>query len=348
MNLVFLRDRIGWFGNHSGYEQLSSSVEKVGKTPVKCISPAGGLLRRLAGKLTSLTLGHGYTNQAQACARLEAFLRLSASPDAILHLLYGEGHAAYWRSFPSRAHARSILTIHQPPSQWTAKSLDNLRWVRHAILLYQRDLEFFQAAMPDARVHYIPHGVNVDFFHPVTERQSGPKRLLYNGVHLRNFAMLRRVVPAIASRHPEVCFDFLVPKHRRDVSLFGDLLSHRAITWHAGLDDNQLRTLYQQAHALLLPMDESGANTAVVEALSCGLPIVTTDVGGIRDYGGGTVFPVVGNNADEAMLELVERYLDNAAWRDEVVLASRRFAEQTLAWPLVARRHMEIYSELLH
>jgi glycosyltransferase involved in cell wall biosynthesis len=86
----------------------------------------------------------------------------------------------------------------------------------------------------------------------------------------------------------------------------------------------------------------------VVEALSCGLPILTTDVGGIRDYGGGTVFPVVGNNTDEAMLELVERYLDNSAWRDQVVLACRRFAEQTLAWPLVARRHMEIYSELLH
>ena len=46
-------------------------------------------------------------------------------------------------------------------------------------------------------------------------------------------------------------------------------------------------------------MNESGANTAVVESLACGLPIVTTDVGGIRNYGGNDLFPIVNNNDDE-------------------------------------------------
>jgi len=36
-----------------------------------------------------------------------------------------------------------------------------------------------------------------------------------------------------------------------------------------------------------MPMKSSGANNAIVEALACGLTVVTTDVGGICDYGGG-------------------------------------------------------------
>jgi len=95
-----------------------------------------------------------------------------------------------------------------------------------------------------------------------------------------------------------------------------------------------------------LPMNESGANTAVTEALSSGLPLVTTDVGGIRDYGGGSIFPIVANNDDDAMIALVEQYLSKPSWRDETGQKCRKFAEETLAWPLVAQKHLQAYREL--
>jgi glycosyltransferase involved in cell wall biosynthesis len=83
-----------------------------------------------------------------------------------------------------------------------------------------------------------------------------------------------------------------------------------------------------------------------VEALSCGLPVVTTDVGGIRDYAGGEILPVVPNNDDDAMVALVGQYLAQPAWRNETARRCREFVEQKLAWPLVARRHLEFYRTL--
>ena len=47
------------------------------------------------------------------------------------------------------------------------------------------------------------------------------------------------------------------------------------------------------------------------------------------------------------MAALVEKYLDDPAWRDEVGRRCRRFAQDSLAWPLVARRHLEAYARLL-
>jgi glycosyltransferase involved in cell wall biosynthesis len=116
--------------------------------------------------------------------------------------------------------------------------------------------------------------------------------------------------------------------------------------WHQKLSDDGLRDLICSSKVLLLPMNDSGANTAIVESLACGTPIVTTDVGGIRDYGGGTVFPVVANNDDDAMVALMEKYLDGAGWRNEIGARGREFAVNALAWQIIAQQHLEAYETL--
>jgi glycosyltransferase involved in cell wall biosynthesis len=132
----------------------------------------------------------------------------------------------------------------------------------------------------------------------------------------------------------------------RDLEGLPALRQRADVTWHCGLSDSQLRDLIVSAWIVLLPMNESGANNGVIEALACGTPVVTTDVGGVRDYGGGSVFPVVRNNDDEGMLHLVERYLNNRTWRNEVADRCRHFAVTRLAWPLVAREHLAVYEAL--
>jgi glycosyltransferase involved in cell wall biosynthesis len=156
-----------------------------------------------------------------------------------------------------------------------------------------------------------------------------------------------RVVHQLLALRPEIRFDFLVPLHVRGISALKSLIGHPAITWHAGLSDEELRILYQQAYLLLLPMSASGATTAVVEGLASGLPIVTTNVGGIKDYGGGNIYALVANDDDNEMVALVEQYLSDWNLRAEMGRKCRLFAEAHLSWPAIAKEHVQAYRELV-
>jgi glycosyltransferase involved in cell wall biosynthesis len=266
-------------------------------------------------------------------------------PDPVKHILHFEDHFMFFDQW-EKAPRHLISTLHIPREQWTPEELDGLKRLSSAIVLYQRDLEFYESHVGKERVKFIRHGVDVDFFRPARSLPAQPNRILYSGHYLRNTAMLSRVIQQLAPRHPGLEFHLLVPESFRDLEGFAELKDRPEITWHQNLNDDELRQLICSSWLVLLPMNDSGANTAVVEALACGTPLVTTDVGGIRDYGGGTLFPVVANNDDAAMVDLVEEYLGSATKREQVSRASRAFALKELAWPLIARQHLETYEGL--
>ncbi|HEV2175563.1 MAG TPA: glycosyltransferase family 4 protein, partial [Nitrospira sp.] len=238
-----------------------------------------------------------------------------------------------------------VATIHSRPEPSSRPDFyDDLRRLNSAIVMYQRDQSFLEQYVKSGKVAFIRHGVDIEFFTPAVGDFPGPRRLLYIGINGRDLRMLEEVMQSLAAAEPELQFDFVVP---RGLPALRKLWGHRNITWHRHISDEALRSLYQGSYLLLLPLITSGANNAVVEALACGLPPVTTDVGGIRDYGGGTLYPLVAQGDAPAMVSLIRDYLHDPVWRSRVGRACRAFAEEQLRWPLIAQQHLEFYRRLL-
>ena len=342
LSLLILRDRIVWFGNHTGYEQLPGYFP-AGQS-LQMVQPRRGQWARYAGSGYARLNGNPGRGGI-SLSELEFRLTRRWLRPQVNHVLYLENHLELLQPW-IKAPKDLIGTVHLPPITWSPERLSALARLNSAIVLYQRDIPFFEQYIGRGRVRFIHHGADADFFKPDGAKQPALPRILYAGVYLRNEPMLVRLVPRLLAKYPELKFDLLVPTHHRPKSALAPLLNHPAATWHAGLSDEQLRELYQQSYLLLLPMNDSGANTVVVESLASGLPVVTTDVGGIRDYGGDSIFPVVTNNDDDAMIDLVGQYLDKPSWRNEIGQQCRQFAEKTLAWPLIVHRHLEVYHEL--
>lgn len=341
--VIVLSAKIPWFGSHSGEMAMLSQLSRL--TRARVIYPRVTFPRRCLGKLHSQLRRWPPRNQYNSFAELHAWLLYRARRNSVLHLLRSEEHI-HFLSLWERPAANILGTIHLPVALWPEAYHKAVGRLSNAIVYFTAEIEKIGALMRRPNVAFVPLGADTDFFKPELSKVNSTPRILYSGLYLRNEPMLVRVVQSIFQRMPEIRFDLLVPAHHRQQSALGPLAEHPAVTWHAGLDDKQLRELYQRSYLMLLPMNASGANTAVVDALASGLPLVTTDVGGIRDYGGGTVFPIVANNDDDGMIALIEQYLARRKWRDETAGNCRRFAEKHLSPQIVAQKHIEAYQEL--
>jgi len=343
--IIFLCQAIPWFGKHTGYERLPMFVDRL-TTNTQTINVQNGILHRILGRIYSIFRGWSNRSSYQMAAELKLAIARFLQPNSISHILYLEDSLPfldYWKKAPTNL----IGTIHLPPSQWEHNRLENLGKLSSAIILYQRDLGFFESYVGKNRVHFIRYGVDTEFFCPLSTEAQSIKRILFAGHYLRNATMLHRVIVKLAKNHPDLQFDLLVPERSRNTDGLLQLFTHPSVTWHKNLSDEELRHLYQTSYLLLLPMNNCGASTAIVESLSCGLPIVTTDVGGIRDYGGADIFPIVANDDDDAMIDLVEKYLNNQDLRNEIGINCREFAEEKLSWSTIAQQHLEVYDKLL-
>lgn len=341
MTPIYLANKIPWFGNHTGYQQLPRYVQKL-VPQMKLIGARNSFRDRMLGKAYSLYRGWSERNQFDAAAEWR-LVRANSVPNPVKHILHFEEHFMFFDQW-SKAPRDFMATLHIPRAQWTPPELDALKRVSSAMVLYRRDIDFFESYVGTGRVKFVPHGVDVEFFRPRAAVQ--PNRILFPGHYLRNTVMLSRVIRRLAEKHRGLEFHLLVPEAFRYFEGFDELKGRADVFWHQNLNDDELCALISSSYLVLLPMNDSGANTAVVEALACGAPVVTTDVGGIRDYGGGSVFPIVRNNDDDAMTDLVSQYLSNATWRDEMSQRCRELAVNQFAWPLIAQRHLNIYETL--
>ena len=106
-----------------------------------------------------------------------------------------------------------------------------------------------------------------------------------------------------------------------------------------------LKEYVEELHAAdlaVLPMKSCTSNLAVLETMASGLPIVTSDVGGIRDYVDESFATLIKGPDADAFAHAVLCLLDDDEARAAKGARARAHAED-FAWPRVAERLKGIY-----
>jgi L-malate glycosyltransferase len=123
-------------------------------------------------------------------------------------------------------------------------------------------------------------------------------------------------------------------------------LNIQDVTFTGRVERTRMPELFQQADIFLNSSVIDNMPVAIVEAFYAGLPVVTTDAGGIpyivRDRESGLLAPKGDVNSLAAALGEV---IDNADLRQKIVDGGRAFAQEC-SWPRVKWQWAKVYREL--
>lgn len=242
----------------------------------------------------------------------------------------------------SRKRFKVVATYHQPPAELgkTFMSYGRLSDLDMVIVLGNNQVKYFtDYAGLTGRLRVIPHGVDVDFFNAYTSAGDQECACITVGHWLRDFRALNEVIESTDSR-----IRFHVVAYPEVIEQFGFKRSPRMVL-HTGISDEELIALYRSSKVGFMPLLDGVANNSILEMMSVGLPIVTTDVGAVREYtaDGAAVLCAKGDVTD--MRNNIERLVLDDNLRRAMGRRGRERA-LSLSWRNVAKMMSRAYTEL--
>jgi len=134
-----------------------------------------------------------------------------------------------------------------------------------------------------ARIAVIPNGVEETFLYSGRRLVGAKPRLLFVGrlSPQKNLPLLLHALAGV-SEHFETTLvgDGELEGKLRNVAAS---LGLQNIRFHGRADGDELRDLYRSADVFVLPSEREGMPLVLLEAMAMGLPVVATDIPGIRD-----------------------------------------------------------------
>lgn len=352
IKIYALTKHYSWWGKSSGYSNLTHYVDKSDDIEVVPVNTDQGNLGLLQKLLSRARYRQGRTSSVTArnVPILEKTLRRElkqAATKQIVHYLHVEEHYA----LNGRKHLNNpnhlVGSVHQPRSWWETNHLyhDAVRDFDGMITL-SSELCDYMDKLGVAKTEFIPHGVDTVFFRPKEEVliKTESRRILSVGHWLRDFNLMERVIGAAQLANLPWHFDIIVPQWKCEEIEILKIARHPNTTIAYGLTDDQLLQRYQEADAFFFPLIDCAANNAMVEAIACGLPIITSDLPGTRDYTQPSFCKLVRGEEPKRYIEAISESLQTE-WQTRARKESRRYAESRLAWPIVANKMADFYRD---
>ncbi len=330
---------------HSGYDRLTAYLDGKLLTGPERFSFFQKVIARVLKPLTKNS-GLYWYHRSNLIAELDAARQWFWVRGEVFHFLYGENSFRYLGAMKRIKKGNAIVgTFHTPPEKFSRVVDDesHLLLLDAVIVMSTMQISFFQNIVGEDKVFFIPHGVDVDYFFPIEKKNSGENvhQCLFVGSHLRDFETLAVAVEFVRRKNSSI--EFVVVTPERNHSYFSEKKNVRLF---ARVPDDMLLKMYQSSDLFVLPLQECTANNVLLEAMACGLPIVATDLQGVRDYASSECAVMVPGKDADALANAIIGLCADKKKQDAMRLASRKRALE-FRWETIAVQLYKVYKSLV-
>ncbi|MEA3505403.1 MAG: glycosyltransferase [Bacteroidota bacterium] len=206
--------------------------------------------------------------------------------------------------------------------------------------------------LQNSNYYTIPNVVDTDAFYPEKNKNNNKKEIVHISCFeekSKNITGILRVIKALSQNRSDfICrmigegMDLEVSKkYAKEIGLTDEVVVFE------GLKEGQdLTNLLRKGDLFLLFSNYENLPVVILESYACGVPVATTDVGGISEHMNADLGVMVKPNDEIAMVKAVEKILDNP--RNYNTSAIRNYATENFSNKVVARAFISVYNSVLN
>lgn len=270
-------------------------------------------------------------------------------------VMHGGGTGWHWPLLHLMGvRSRMVLVEHGPESA----CLNLQGFIRHAIGIFcaeaviavsdrlaQTLKSAFPALLKSRPLWAIPNGIDTNFFRPNDDaRRPGVVLMVGTLSPSKDHVTLIRAIALMAPRHSVqlvLAGDGIL---RRQLEQFAaELGIVERVTFLGNVDAGSLLRLYRQAVVFALATNGEGSPLALLEAMSCALPVVASDVPGVHEIlAGGGCGLVVPPGQPAKMALAIESILGDAELGLRMGANARHYVETRHSEATMAGRYSEV------
>jgi glycosyltransferase involved in cell wall biosynthesis len=268
--------------------------------------------------------------------------RIKAGFSGIIHFPWCDRDLAFLDTSPPSPHLPIIGTFHQPPDQLDAIIRRPRNLSRFAAIILMSETQrpwFLHHGVDPSRLHVILHGVDTAYYTPTSLEPPSVFKVLSVGGTMRDFPQMRQVALSLQDSQ-EIRFHFIGPPDK--ASYFQDLPN---VSYQSQIADAELLSLYQSASCFLHLPTQATANNAMLEALSCGTPIISQSVGGVPEYLSPACARLSARGDSSTVASMIRQLASSPSEQLSLRAAARSHAE-SLDWTIIARQTLALYHTL--
>ncbi len=269
-----------------------------------------------------------------------------------------------------------VATIHHPITKDLSIALDSAAGFRHRLFIRRwhwflrmqgrvvRKLKYVLTVsdlsrndiasafdVPKEKISLVYNGIDTDDFRPMPEVDRLPYRLMATAsadVPLKGLDFLLKALATLVPRYPEL--ELLVvgsPKPGGHTEgLIKRLGIERRVMFATNLKTREITRYYAEATLAVAPSLYEGFGLPAGEAMSCGVPIVSSNGGALPEIVGDAGMLVPAGNAD-ALAAAIGELLDNPEKRQRFGDEGRKRILEKFSWDVAAKQMTRYYMKLL-
>jgi len=212
-------------------------------------------------------------------------------------------------------------------------------------------IELKEYGLNPKEISVIGNGVDENLFKPIRRKKSKEDYILYVGSLKAGKGLLNLINCGyiISKIKPKTKFIIcgsgpllqLLKKRVKRLNL------QKQFLFLGLLDRDRLVRIYQKAAIQVIPSQHEGLPTVLLEGMSCGLPVIATNVGGNNEVinSGENGFLIPPNNP-KAMVTAILKLLDDTDLRKRTGNSARKTIENKYTWNIITDNIIQCYNDI--